>query len=310
MYDINDKIFLCDWIQGTLDMRNVNEVFEFLCSFDCFDMRFFTKFSSGFLNYKERWGYNDTGIVQIAWNACDYDNTKALIFSDDRPKGINGGILLSISGDGLRKIGYENHNRLFKWLYEHDFRCTRFDVAMDIFDPNNLLVPCIIEAWEGVNGNEYGKNTISTLMNKNNFVIHTYSDTSRKCVVKNVEIQQNKGHLGRFKMYDKWYEVHKLPRLRAQADELCKDIPAEYWYRLEYTIKTEYSESLFKSFCENDFPLEMFFKWAVGRMFTIKVAKTSGYQTGQLDTNSVWIDLISYLDRVTESRSLNFNLAK
>ncbi len=311
MYNKEDRVFLCDWVQGSLPMTNVNEVFEFICSFDAFQRENFTKFSTGFLNFKERYGYNDSGIVQIAW--CSHpDNYWRALKPEETEKGINPGIFISFSGDGLRKLGYENHNTLFKWLYEHDFSCTRIDVAMDIFDEKNLLVPCITQAFENIMSFEYGDYTIQTKTNREGFIVHRYADRRRPSntskIVKNCECRSKYSELGRFKMYDKWFEIVTVPRLAKCKEELLKDIPGDYWYRLEYTIKKKYSESLFREMCEHNFDIVSLFKWAVGRFFTVVIGKTAGYAFAHLDRANIWIDFITYLDNL--SSSLNFNLAK
>ena len=226
MYKKTDRLFLCDWIQGTLPITDVNKVFDFICSFDAFERENFTKFSTGLLNFKERYGYHNTGIVQICWSSHSENYWRALK-PEETVKGVNPGIYVLFSGDGLRKLGSENHNKLFKWLYDNGFKCTRIDVAMDIFDETNLIVPCVLEAFEHVTNFEYGDNTIQSKMSRDGFIVHQYPDRKRASnktkIVKNCECCSKYSELGRFKMYDKFFEIMTVPRLRKQANELLKE---------------------------------------------------------------------------------------
>ena len=299
MFNKEDRIFSIDWIQGVLPIREVDEVFSFFDSLmDETNRNNFVEFATGMHNFRRRYGLYGSGMIQIAYSPSEECEWLAEV---ENKKGINAGIFIIVSGDGLRLLG-DKQFELYRFLHKYNFQCTRIDPALDIYDRDNLIVPCLIGAFANSSSWEPGENTISTRMSRKTVKLHIHMDYCRDWNnhSTNIEIGKSGSELGRFKVYDKYLEVLSVPRLRKCANELLKDVPDEYWYRLEYSLGKKHGVSLFNEFVESNFNIASLFKWCVNNFFQVRIGKTKGYEFAHLDMCQIWIDFEAWVSSLSE----------
>lgn len=209
--------------------------------------------------------------------------------------GVNSGILVEISGDGLRFLGADFfYNFIFELNNRWDCHFTRIDLAMDIFKSDNKVIPLILDSFD---------NTVA------------YKEDNAPCVISRLSNPDPKprrdpfkrtlsrsAYLGKrsgakyIRCYDKCLEQRQ--RFYNQDEENFKKIP-DYWYRLEFQIrnstKVKYVNSVIKEILYNKVSLQSIFVDFLTSSFYIANVKKR-YNTYTLhEPNEVWDSFISDL---------------
>ncbi len=336
-----------DWIQGTIPWVNAYTFFSELANCDKrlkFDN--WVKQEKGLLGYSNRYCFEGKNNIVVCWNSTsdyelisNYPNIDpTFLVKQDTEFSAPGKvyfprIFIYISGDGLRQLG-DNQFSVYAFLCEYGFRCTRVDVAIDFFDKENTYVPLLQGAFEATKRCRNGKNDkgevirpasaergtifIRSAMNRDTIQCHIHDDLLRawnkEACSYNYEMGGSGSELGRVKLYDKWLEVNTVKRLAKVKEVYLAPVPDDYWYRLEYTIKSSYASDLFSQMYDyyrvnGEWNIPILSKWCVNKFFSLVVFKSAGYHDADLDIADAWKAFVKYFDDITDG-SLSFYLAK
>ena len=277
---ITKNDYTIDYLSGVVPTPFVSRFFKSLAAVDRrLSFNRFQKWSTGINFYKERYCLNDQSYFIVGFNYRTlsepipegYDDEIDHLLCTTR-QGSNSGIFLSISGDGLRFLGDQSCKLLFKCLLGYQFKCTRIDLACDVYDPDNIYVPHLQEALSNVyyqRGFVPGEFSMTTNLSRapGNLRKFTNADHLRdKELLRKIGVEASPGCFdtvnftwGRkdstkcqFRLYDKWLEVATSPRLKAVADQMLADIPTNYWYRFEYEMHKQYAFDIFNSLASDE----------------------------------------------------------
>lgn len=300
-----DKLqYSVDWLNGTLVYYDVRYFFKELykihpeLTFNNFHSR-----NRGIYNYSTSFAlFGDSRfIVGFNPNYEDYEPS----FSDNvdvfplyaRSDGFNPGIFISISGDGLRylnSLGSNVVSDLFAFFRKNYFKASRLDLACDIFDKDNPIVPLLVEAFYFAINKKAGKATLVSNIRRTpqSISIRLNADPFRDDNEWSHSISfGNHGSCwGMFRLYDKWLEI-KTGRLSNMADELLKD--KNYWYRLEYELHKEHANKLF--YAMSELSISQSFGEAAEDMFKVVVPKSEKTQSDKCADSLVWCEFVEYL---------------
>lgn len=290
-----DKLqYSVDWLNGTLMYYDISAFFGELSKIHP-DLSFsdFVDRQRGIYNYSYSYGLLGDSRFIVAWNpSSDYDNE--FYASSD---GFNPGIFVSISGDGLRylnSLGDTVVSDLFKFFRKNYFKASRLDLACDIFDNDNPIVPLLVEAFYFAINKKAGKATLVSNIRRTpqSISIRLNADPFREDNEWSHSISfGNHGSCwGMFRLYDKWLEI-KTGRLSNMADELLKD--KDYWYRLEYELHKEHANKLF--YAMSELTIAQSFGEAAEDMFKVVVPKTDNARSDYVDNSLVWCEFVEYL---------------
>ena len=246
MFDEKTPVFNIDWLHGS--MPGLLNIQKFLYELEALDpdklnIKRWAKWSRGLYNYSTRLCLNDKATINVAWVQ---DDNHVSYYAVDT--GFNPGCFVSISGDGIRYLGSELLAKVMKLLFNYGFRCSRIDINCDIFDKTNDVIPMYLEAIDNYRRRNFGNGDPVMMCcgsKKINFV--SYYDLSRSVEVLNVTMGNKASDRCMFRIYDKYYEITN-GRLSSLSDEMLKDIPSDYWYRIEFEVHKKYAEGLFNDF--------------------------------------------------------------
>ncbi len=292
-----------DWLNGTLPYYDVRAFFNDLEKIHP-DLRFedFHSRCRGIYNYSQSFGLMGDARFIVAFNP-DYEYEDS--FSDAYTSyplqavssGYNPGIFISISGDGLRylnSLGDHVVADLFAWLQKCNFKASRLDVACDIFESDNPIIPLLIEAFYYAINRQGGCPTLVSNMRRTPETIKIMLNADPYRDNNNYSHSISFGHhgssWGMFRMYDKWLEV-KTGRLKHFADELLKD--KDYWYRIEYELHKQHAADLFNRIGE--LTTAECFGYAAEDMFKIVVPISEKTQSDKCDSSPVWVEFIEFV---------------
>lgn len=292
-----------DWLNGTLPFYCVRAFFDELekihpdLGFDNFDSR-----CRGIYNYSQSFGLLGDSRFIVAFNP-DYDYPDN--FSDDYSSfplqavdsGSNPGIFVSISGDGLRylnSLGSDVVQLLFSFLKKNCFKASRVDIACDVFEKDNPLIPLLIETFYYAINRAGGKPTIVSNMRRtpDNIKIFLNADPFRKDNEwsHSISFGNHGSSWGMFRLYDKWLEV-KTGRLKNYADKLLEG--NDYWYRIEYELHKEHAAELFNLF--DVLSTAQAFCFAAQDMFRVVYPKSEKTRSTYSDSAPVWQEFLEYI---------------
>lgn len=330
MFDINKYYHCCDWIQGVLPIDNVKIFFDNLELVDSsLSFNNFANRKNGLLGYSTRYCLNDKDYFVVCWNPVnDIFSCASSPVSDitDVSK-LLPGVFLYVSGDGLRLLSeLDCQEKFFKLLRSLNFKCNRFDLAIDFFNPNNSIVPLLQGAFEisrfSLHSRDENGDFIRTGLDKGTPFIHSRLSNIRKFehidnirhigmgqVVCNYRIGGGRSRLGEVKLYDKWLEVNTVKRLKDCKDELLQNVPFDYWWRLEYTLKTEYSQQIFNQFVDDDCNISLVAKYCINKLFRVVLWRSEGVHDCQCDLSEAWSEFLDYFNSISNG-ALKVNLAK
>lgn len=313
-----------DWLQGVLPFDNVSVFFKALGDID--DRLKIENWShmGNLRNYNTRFICSGHASVSIAYNqdytfdpyinSMWYDGCALQV--ENHP--YNPGIFVSISGDGLRWLNQVDGtvDKLIKYLRVQAFKCSRLDLACDIFDPKNELVPTVIRAFKNCFDLKLGKvNLISNMRRtsgKNGSVkLYPYFDGIRHEKPKqvwNVSFGNHGSSFGMFRCYDKWFEIAS-GRLNNYSTEMLKELPNKYWYRLEYEVhngKTvAHAESIFNSLADGEINIQGALGIVAGKMFKI-ILPSNFTNLGRAPICDIWQKFIEHTIHFVELGVINW----
>lgn len=158
------------------------------------------------------------------WKEIDVDTIE-----DRSESGVNRGILLNISGDGLRYLGNKAVEDLMYRINDaYECHWTRIDVALDMYDPDNVVIPLLLDSVN--NTLDEAKYATCVVTKSRSMKIYKNRDPLHKCTSLSAEIGRRGG--GKFvRIYDKSLEQ----RSKSYNAERLDEIP-DYWYRIELQI--------------------------------------------------------------------------
>lgn len=332
--DIKKMEYSLDYISGIVYTPFVSRFFKDLAMLDPAKLgqNCFKKWQTGFNFYKERFCLNDQAYFTLAYNEplpdepfpVDYDPSSDYLLASMKD-GKNRGIFLSISGDGLRYLGDDTVKCLIQLLAGYEFNCTRIDLCCDLFDPDNIYVPHLLETLSNVycqRGFVPGEFSVTTNMSRKpgnlrrftNFDCYRDLELLKKI---GVEISPNcyettnftwgrkDSSRCQFRIYDKWLEVKTVHRLKNVADEIIADTPAavsNYWYRMEYEMHKAYAADIFNSLASESTTVPGAFAFCAEDCF-FPVLCGFGLTTNlsMQQASDIWEDFVAYARALGDS---------
>lgn len=271
-----DYCFSIDWL--TVDI-----MCEDLSSF----LSFFDRFIPGINEWTE---CNPKRFYDYALN-LNHKNIISLEYSIDPDTnmvdlraGVNHGILVNISGDGLRLMG---NNNVCKFIVEcmDNWSChwTRVDLALDIYNKSNPIIPLLFEAVRNRMNNSLG---VPRLVSRSREMkIFNNYDRFNKRISESATIGKRGNNYVR--IYDKSLEQ----RQQSYNKGLSDNIP-DYWYRIEIecrrTSRYEYGDSVINSYLSGT-PLNDIFSAQLQRVFRVDDVD---YATHPGEINIIWSEFL------------------
>lgn len=311
--------YTLDWLQGVLPFSNVRQLFRALGEID--DRLKYENWSvfGNLRNYRTRFICQGKASVSIAYNDDPFQdpynknlwhsselNDDVSLIAEDHP--FNPGIFVSISGDGLRWLNAVSGtvDKIIKYFRLQGFNCSRLDLACDVFDPNNDLVPTVLKAFKNAVAKRPNRLTLRSNIRrtsgKNGSVkLFPYTDDIRypddPKQIWNVTFGNHGSSFGMFRCYDKWFEIAS-GRLNSYSSEMLKDLPHQYWYRLEYEIHNgkmkKYAASLFNALADGQVNVQTGFGWCAENMFDIVKLKDAHQNISYSLVSDAWSQFIAY----------------
>lgn len=306
-FDLQNYEFSVDWLNVRLDTDNLSLVISKICAiFPEIDIQDFVKRPSGgvcFYNngyYLATCGYSS---VVLSYETDEY----GCIVKEATGRGNLYGILVSVSGDGCRFINSLQDNGMYKFIKALECfhpHCTRIDVAMDIFDENNVIAPIIQEFCDCAYSEVKSIDLNCNLQRKPGWVTanlvydHVVCDFTR-----NVTIGGHSSKKGTLQFYNKREEIlqgrHSLysdALLNAKGDPL-------YWWRLEYRCKS-FAQYVFDTLLSSG-SIYSAFLCAVRHMgdFSIPLYSYNGLTTSSEDCLA-WLSFINWLEELNGNNTL------
>lgn len=314
----NGFSFTFDWFTGILDCDNVAEFLLGLVDIDDrFSLDNFFAHKFGLYNYSFRIMLAGMPSISFAWNP-DYNSTRSLynfstvpkidkstgevlvdgrIVSCDVKSIQNPGLFISISGDGLRFLGDDTVQKLFKYFYDFGVRSTRLDIACDIKDRDNFIIPMLQEAFSHACSYEPGDLVLHAPHHQHTkfsttLISRTQYDSLRHQFVTNWQLGDHGSNFGMFRMYDKYFEV-AFGRHSDRAKEML--IGIDYWERLECELHQYAAQQLFNEIMSSDLSIKVAFASAFGSLIRVAQGKSSGYHRSQLPTDQQFEEFLTWL---------------
>lgn len=302
MYDYTKNLFPCvDWIRGIVELH---DVVEFTKKLEKIDSRLsldnFVLHGCGMLNYSKRFNHITVPSLTFAFNPIDPDDDDCMtaMIEDYSVSNKNPFILISLSGDAIRFVGSETLQKLIKLLSEHRFYCTRLDLAADIYDSENPLVPLLQEAFSNFMCPQPGDVTVKAQLKRdpNNFkeIVNTDPKTGAKSI--NYTLGNHGSSHGMLRLYDKRLES-LYGRNRKIGAEMVGD--RDYWWRLELELHNgshrAWAQAAFYNLASN-MPLFCLYGHCLKDYITIVQKKYAGSSHTDLDVVIIaWNEFIDEL---------------
>ncbi len=311
--------FTLDWLQGVLPFSDVRVLFKALGEIDeRLKPEFWQPFGS-FRNYRTRFicqgkasvsiAYNDDPLQdrynKSLWYSCSDNNEDISLIAENHP--FNPGIFISISGDGLRWLNQnpDTVKALLKYLKLQRFKCSRLDLACDVFDPKNDLVPTILKAFKNAVPMTAGRlslrSKIRRTSGKNGSVkLYPYTDTIRdgNKTIWNCSLGDHGSSFGMFRCYDKWFEIAS-GRLSDYKTQMLESLEHKYWYRIEYELHNGtinlYAATIFNKLADEELQVNTAFGWCAENMFDIVKIKRGTENVSNREVSTIWAAFIRFI---------------
>lgn len=287
----DDLKFNIDWLNGVLPITDFSIIEDFLNQYPLLNLSNWVD-SPGRFNYLLglefsgmpgfRFCWNNRTPYQVTGNDIyrssedeyrDHDNNGSIPSKGEHN---NAYVFLQLSGDGIRFLQkFDLIHDFFTFLYNNNFRCTRFDVNCDIFSADNEVVDVISEAADYFVNPVRGKPTFRSKyfrrQNKTIRVQQNYDFVLQK-MTKNVTIGNHGSQTGMFRCYNKRVEVFETKKAEVALELWRSHGEPDYWYRLEYELHKASAESIFNSYmAAGDFNNIAAFMTAFDEFFDIVV---------------------------------------
>lgn len=248
MYTEENTRFSVDWLNCRLDVLDLEAFFDDFCaSFRSADGEtpitrddIKVRECGGVCFYKLGYYLPACGLSSVVF-AYNLDSNGNLLCEPGYR--VQYGVLVSVSGDGCRYLNslIPDGMRVFmEFLTKYNPHCTRIDMACDLLDKDNGLVPLIQKYADCAYDRENAEIDFTcNLQRKSGFCsAYLVYDEDFKCFTKNVQVGTRKSEKGLLRLYNKKVEI-KSGRLANISDEIFKQYGVtDYWYRLEYVCKS------------------------------------------------------------------------
>lgn len=314
----DDYTFTVDWLNVRLDCDNLGELIlrlvNYLPELDISDFQ--KRESGGVCFYKE-----GIHIPKIGYSSFVIAFNKDLNGFIKNSKGARGelyGVLISISGDGCRFINSLHDNAFVHFLEAISIyhpECSRIDLACDIFDKNNMLVPMIHTFASTAYDREHA------LVDLNCNLQRVDKDGKLRQWVKcdlvydeivqdfttNVTVGGRASKKGTLQLYNKRAEILG----RFDSDREIKEAilnahgNPDYWWRLEYRCKS-YAQEVFLNLCESKNVYSAFLQAAEG--FGRFVSPR--YDVGNISKADDMVEWLVFLDFIRACSSEDIHLVQ
>ena len=292
----NDYFFTVDWLNCRIDCPDIwqfiSDLEDIIPEIKFDDWR--VRPSGGVCFYKKGLYLPAAGLssVVLAYNVDEHNR----VINECQGERSMYGVLVSLSGDGCRYINSLHENALFDFIHllaGYNAVCTRIDVACDILDNDNEIVPMIQcfansaynydRAIYDFNCNLNRKPGWVTINRVYDRIVHDYTD--------NVTIGGRGSTKGTLQLYNKRVEVESGRLSELAAPMLALYGYPDYWWRLEYRCKS-FAQKVFKQLLDSGV-VGAFFQ-AMCNFGTFVEAKYQG-QLDKSDTVPCWDEFLEYV---------------
>lgn len=210
-------------------------------------------------------------------------------------EGNNPYMYLVITGTGcaqLRELG--KLDKLLFWLGEHGFRASRLDIACDIYDRDNPVVPLLERAFRGAFAPEKGGYCLKAPTTPTKCIQLVQVGEPETGLTTNCVYGNHGSNSGMFRAYNKHHEQrYKSGRL---SDERLRWLQAHpYWFRLEYEAHSEFAAQCFQLLVDSVLSLSLTFVAMAERLFTPVFVDSGAKQHCMLALPHVWDAFLRYL---------------
>ncbi len=289
--------FTCDWLNCRIDCPDIwtflSDLQEVIPEIDINDWKF--RPSGGVCFYKKGLYLPAAGLssVVLAYNVDEHNR----VINECQGERSLYGVLVSLSGDGCRYINSLHEYAFFDFiqlLVRYNAVCTRIDVACDILDKDNEVIPMIQCFARSAYNYENATVDLSCNLNRKpgwvtmtrvyDKVVGDYTD--------NVTIGGRNSTKGTLQVYNKRVEL-EMGRLSKLSQPMMEQyLYPKYWWRIEYRCKS-FSQKVFLQMVENGIAAAYF--QAMCNFGIFVEARYKGNHRSDCPTNSSWVDFLEYV---------------
>ena len=301
--------FSCDWCNVVVDTGNFASLISDLCDHvPGLDENQIQPMAKGQNFYSVSYHYASAGYSAITFSYTPVAGGFIPVeYTPDHPQH---GILVSISGDGcrfLRSLSSDQTGlkKFLDVLRSYPHTCTRLDMAMDIFDPDNPIVP-LFQEYSKVAYDDDTKDHLDIrggLVHKPGFVRYMpVYDRDVGKYVDNVYIGDRTSSRGHCVVYNKKEEVRQ-GRLRNIADLIFDSVGMtnNYWFRVEYRAKKGLAEPAFCALLDSG--CDAAFYYIADNLFEFVDRHYDRHSISKCEVTVVWAEFLLWL---SEQNSINF----
>lgn len=299
-----DYSFSVDWLNVRLDCDNLSLVLSAIHSaFHEIDLSFWApRESGGVCFYKEGIYLSTLGYSSfvISYNKDEHGN----IINHGEKRGDLYGIFISISGDGCRYINSLHKNgfaHFLQALKPFNPHCSRIDIACDIFDKENMIVPMMQTFFDYAYDRENALYDLNCNLNRGaDFAVgHMVYDKSIKNFTRNITIGGRSCKKGTLQLYNKLVEVQQ-GRLSEVSEAILNAVGnPDYWYRLEYRCKS-YAHKVFMNLMESQSIYSAFLEAANG--FGMFVLASDPHNISRCEYAVEWVSFLAFVEKLMEGK--------
>ena len=270
MIDKNNVVPCVDWFRGIVP---IDDVREFCVHLEQIDARLkldnFVYDGRSMLNFKKRFCHIDVPSLTFAFNPVDeLDDT--CLFAN--PNHNNKHILFSLSGDAIRYLGHESLKTLLFWLHSVGVKTTRFDIALDFYNPDDDIVWIMLEGCKNFIAPSKLALTVNSKLKRDpvnwKCYINRYVDGTESY---GYDIGNHGSDHGMFRIYDKKYET-LYGRNRSRSQEMLNG--RDFWYRAELELHrspcVEWAQRALDYLIQSDFNLYAVFGQAISEFISFE----------------------------------------
>lgn len=323
---IKSENFSIDWVQGIVCCDSFIDVISALMQvgFDAdqwvYDMDLNTRF------YRDTFYYAPAGCdISIQYNALRYTSTtsedqyywidnkgryhhfgfttnnkdKARVFQFSCPDFLhinderyNQHYFIRVTGDGLRYLRQKGlYKPFFKVLRGLNFRCSRIDIAFDIYERDNMIVDLLNTAFRFTPGESDIMVTTRMQRCKNVKLWENVYDDRPSSL--GFEFGNHGSNMGMLRLYDKLHEC-LYGRNSVVTAETVKDL--DYWYRFEIEMHNEFAETIFNNVVDKyDFGLGPAFAICSSLFFKVRYANWNDKTVSRYELHDVYELFLTYI---------------
>ena len=323
---IKSENFSVDWLQGIVELDSFVDLLSALTQVGfhpeqwVYDMDLNTRF------YRDTFYYAPAGRdIAIQYNAAsyysvesedhyywrDHKNDEHMIgfttklkdkarlaqfscpdFNHTSDSRYNQHFFIKVTGDGMRFLRDRFlYVPFFKVLRALNFRASRIDLAFDIYEKDNGIVPLLNAAFRYVPDVSYYM--VSTRMDRCSNIVpwdNVYDDRPK---TQSFHFGNHGSNMGMIRLYDKLHEM-RYGRGKKITSDYVKDI--DYWFRYEIELHNKYASSVFNLIVdEYNFNLGPAFACSASMFFSVRIANWSDSNEYRYEEVILYSDFLSYI---------------